>query len=470
MQDNISSNDYSNPFSPNLTPHPSNPTQDSSDQSSFTQSTNQDNDFAEVLKRYRAKLNAPKQSNQTNSQREEKSFLSSLRYIQDHEEDPEETERILQDFINGNNKTEQSIYDTPITTYYDDFINDICNGNIPDDIFEEDIWTDTSSTEKPIEEIIKSLSINQRIKNYKELCSIFNMKVSNGNTKIAQLKNIAQYVNLEKIGHSFIVKEIYPVSILKNDKRSFGNHSVYYPFIEKLLMNYIAKRNNRIEISKSELLLQLDIINERLDDLFSNRLSLFKLQEIIPNLTQTELQKFESYLLNKIYNIFNNAIKIMIKKNMIIYNEMYYSVKKQYLGNDRSFLLHQEVITDPQIIQSIKEIEHDGTFMYLLNLNLYDHYKEFVNHEIEKEYGWDGVNKKIIISINNPFKINDNEISLIKNSLNKKMIEYFENTFKKRCKSPSKQSIYLELVSIFLKENKYIQLNWNNLYKTKKNE
>lgn len=465
---------------PNTSPPNINPNLPNIDSPNDLPSTN-DPDFQALLERYRKKLNAPKESITQHKpiSQDRLNFLKDIQSKQ-NQDDPEEVDQILSEFLNGctttkefstkeiNNPTQNSP-----STYYDDFINDLNNNDISDDMFDDEDQennyapkddtpkTKTAINEESIKEIAKSLTINQRIKNYKELCSIFHLKPTTGTAKISQLKTIAQYVNLEKICHSFIVRNVYQTKQTKQDKRSLGNHSIYLHYVEKLLVDYLLRNNKTTEIAKSELLLHLNIINSRLDDLFSDRLSFLRLQNIIPTLTQNELESFKLHVLQKTYNILNSSLKTLMAKSIIHCEEIYYFTKKQQLTS-KTFLIQQKKITDQKTIQSIKEIESDSA-IYLMKSNSFDKYKQYIDQEIHRKFNYDSINKKICITLCNDTVERKEDISLMTNQLNKRIIEYFENTFKKRCKNLDKQNNYLRLVSIFLKNEKVI--DWNDFYK-----
>lgn len=69
---------------------------------------------------------------------------------------------------------------------------------------------------------VENLSVNQRIKNYKELCNILNIDVKSGNTKKAQFKELERFVKYEKDGNSFIIKEIYDIPLMRKDNRIYN--------------------------------------------------------------------------------------------------------------------------------------------------------------------------------------------------------------------------------------------------------
>ena len=76
---------------------------------------------------------------------------------------------------------------------------------------------------------IENLSVNQRIKNYKELCNILGIEVKNGGaSKKAQFKELERFVRYEKDKNSFIIKEIYkqPIeAVSKGGNNTIGKYA-----------------------------------------------------------------------------------------------------------------------------------------------------------------------------------------------------------------------------------------------------
>lgn len=58
----------------------------------------------------------------------------------------------------------------------------------------------------------QNLTEGQVIKNYKELCSMLDVKAEAGNSKKAQLKELERFVNYHKEGNKFVIDEIYEVA------------------------------------------------------------------------------------------------------------------------------------------------------------------------------------------------------------------------------------------------------------------
>ena len=348
------------------------------------------------------------------------------------------------------------------SSFYDDLISDLYSGDIPDDLFSYDDSDQEPSNNTHSKDIIpthpdytsiaQSLTVGQTIKNYKELCSIFQMSPSSGNAKLAQLKTISQYLSFEKIGHSFFIKEIYPVEKTRQDKRSYGNHSIYLPYIEQLLIFYLQKNNNSLQVSKTELLDKFGMITGQFYDLLYNRTSFEQISQNIPNVTEKDVQKFSMYIISRMYAILNRSIKNMIDRNIIHCSEVYYFVKREYQGISDKYVYCQELIRDQNIIEQIKRIEKANAMQWLTKDADYNNYKKQMNMDIQFEFGMDGILKRenIVLCCDDLKKISDSNISLIKNKLNKRMIEHFENVFRRKYKKQEKQNIYLDLISFYL--------------------
>ena len=66
---------------------------------------------------------------------------------------------------------------------------------------------------------IENLSVDQRIKNYKELCNILGIEVKSGKSKQLQLKELERFVRYDKNKNSFIIKEIYDIPLMRVENR-----------------------------------------------------------------------------------------------------------------------------------------------------------------------------------------------------------------------------------------------------------
>ena len=64
------------------------------------------------------------------------------------------------------------------------------------------------------------------------MCEILKKETKTGNARKAQLKEFGRYFDWEKAGQKFIITDIYDTPLEKEDKRKFGNNSIYVRYIE----------------------------------------------------------------------------------------------------------------------------------------------------------------------------------------------------------------------------------------------
>lgn len=112
---------------------------------------------------------------------------------------------------------------------------------------------------------IENLSEGLIIKNYKELCSMLEIKVEAGNSKKAQLKELERFIKYHKEGNKFIIDEIYNENSIreKDDKRGICNNA-YGEELKYLILCILAtsEENNELIIPATLLLRQLCMIND----------------------------------------------------------------------------------------------------------------------------------------------------------------------------------------------------------------
>lgn len=75
---------------------------------------------------------------------------------------------------------------------------------------------------------INNLKEGMVIKNYKVLCELLEIEATTSNSKLAQFKELERYINYEKQGQKFIIKEIFDEPIKKEEnKGNTGNFKQY---------------------------------------------------------------------------------------------------------------------------------------------------------------------------------------------------------------------------------------------------
>ena len=99
-----------------------------------------------------------------------------------------------------------------------------------------------------LSQITPTLSVGQEFKNYNDLCSVLQLKPTNGKSKRLQMQEIERFMSLERQGYKFIIKEIYPTPMPKKVKNNKRN-SKYKDLIEYLLVQqfYALTRDGKNE-------------------------------------------------------------------------------------------------------------------------------------------------------------------------------------------------------------------------------
>lgn len=112
---------------------------------------------------------------------------------------------------------------------------------------------------------LDNLQIGQTIKNYKELCGLLDCKVSAGDSKKAQLKELERHVKYHKEGNKFIIDKIFekPKDKQDNRKNNKGKSADYIDDIElRLLGKFLTKgKGSNLTIGKSVLLRDTGLVN-----------------------------------------------------------------------------------------------------------------------------------------------------------------------------------------------------------------
>ena len=113
---------------------------------------------------------------------------------------------------------------------------------------------------------ISNLKKDMKVKNFRELNRLIegeDCKIRTGSSKIAFLKELATLVSYDKIGNSFIIKEIYETKGTKIDGRR-KNNAKYVTYTENLILHLLQECDGSVGyLSKSGFLLKTDIINEQ---------------------------------------------------------------------------------------------------------------------------------------------------------------------------------------------------------------
>ncbi|MGU8679075.1 hypothetical protein ACV3Q3_13030 [Clostridium perfringens] len=178
---------------------------------------------------------------------------------------------------------------------------------------------------------IENLTEGMEIKNYKELCSVLNIKTKAGNSKKSQLKELERYCNYIKEGNRFIIKEIYKDPKIKEDGRKTNNLGKYknYKNFKVDNKNYFSKgvycivNKNNIYIGstnrsfRERFLEHYNNYQHSMDHTQNLLLNggIFKIIEIMNNSNEKVIRLKEQYYINKYlkdnrYNLINKEKEI----------------------------------------------------------------------------------------------------------------------------------------------------------------
>lgn len=111
---------------------------------------------------------------------------------------------------------------------------------------------------------IKNLKLNEKIKNYKVLCELLEIKPATSNSKKAQLKELERYCKYHKEKTAFVIDEIYKNPLPEEVNLKNNKYSIH---IEKLIIHMLSccpinKETKTINMSRNGLYLMLHLINQ----------------------------------------------------------------------------------------------------------------------------------------------------------------------------------------------------------------
>jgi len=110
---------------------------------------------------------------------------------------------------------------------------------------------------------IDKLSVGLIIKNYKELCTLLDIKVmTSTNSKKAQFKELERYCIYTKQGQKITIVEIFQTPLDKEDLRQEGNNTKYVEHVKELLLHKLSETEGyKYTLTKDRLLNLLGMVN-----------------------------------------------------------------------------------------------------------------------------------------------------------------------------------------------------------------
>lgn len=165
---------------------------------------------------------------------------------------------------------------------------------------------------------ISKLTAGMKVKNFKELNKLIegeDCKIRTGMSKVSFLKELSSYVQYDKIGNSFIIKNIYKTPVEIIDGRKKGNNNKYNAYTENLILHLLKRsKNDHVGyLSKTGFLIETEIVNE---NFVKGRDDYGYLAEYLRIPYDGVKEFYQSYTIF-FTNLIKNAIKSLEKKGII---------------------------------------------------------------------------------------------------------------------------------------------------------
>lgn len=257
------------------------------------------------------------------------------------------------------------------------------------------------------------LSEGMVVKNYKEMCTLLNESVMEGNSKKYQLKKWQCYFDYDKQGQKFIINEIFDEPYPNLDARK-QKEGVYVKYIELLLMEYLMKQDGKeASLTKSKLYEMLGMISP---DFYTYRRNRYMLSGVVQkkidtlNPSKEQLKIFYQRADQKLNSILTSALRSMANRFLIHYQTEYIISENLDMG-DNVFEKVERVATNSEI-SKILDVQHtvmcDMGYASMSDIFIHGKMKDFfhnVDEYVMEKYEWNYVYSHIrIIYLENEIK------------------------------------------------------------------
>jgi hypothetical protein len=184
---------------------------------------------------------------------------------------------------------------------------------------------------------INNLIVGQTIKNYKELCKVLEIEVKKGNSKNAQLKELATYCDFSKAGHQIIINQIYDIPKVKEDNRGKSegtdkSRNIYSNLVQLMITDLLARCRGHLSISRSKLLREIGITNENYSTCGEN---IKKLSRYLDDMDVKTIYDFFNTNNGSFKGVVETALDKLMEKRVLIYHTVYkVSVEGEYFNRN----------------------------------------------------------------------------------------------------------------------------------------
>jgi hypothetical protein len=281
---------------------------------------------------------------------------------------------------------------------------------------------------------LENVKVGDRIKNYKELCKVLGINETGGKSKVLQLENVQRYLRYEMSKREFIILEIYSHEIEKSDKRHLGNSSVYFPHLEFLIMDYLAKQRynddfNLIELTVKDIALltgmcKRDYINKTFEEIKKEH----------PEITEFDNNDLRRRFESKISRTVDQALKNLSTRYIVVHKG--YKIKKKRPNGYGYFWTRateeEEVKINDVKDEILTDMEIDNIGTVLMKFKAKEFYNK-VNDLLNDRFKWDEIYSTYFIGFSNrvdknveKFKKSYPALMEQKIELNKKIVKYMD--------------------------------------------
>lgn len=245
---------------------------------------------------------------------------------------------------------------------------------------------------------ISKLEKGMIAKNYNDMCRLLGCEPckGHGSDRMCQIKNWQRYFGFEKLGHKFIITEIYdtPLPVVDGRKTKEGKYNKY---IETLLLEYLSFycKNHEVIITKRELYNILGMVNANYIELSYNNVYSLIQKATCPtvDVKGIYIKHFRQRVDNKLYKILYNTLDSMQKRHLINYRKQFV-ISIPYSDDSGGFKTviatpHQEqcVLTMQQSV--LDEFGYNSISQVALKYKTKEFYNR-VNECLSELYGWVG--------------------------------------------------------------------------------
>lgn len=314
---------------------------------------------------------------------------------------------------------------------------------------------------------IENLKENMVLKNYKELCSVLEIKVATGKQKQLQFKELERYCTYHKEGNKIVIDKLFKEVKVKVDKRSNGNNTKYSGELEYLILTLLDKfkinKDERVGFSKSFLYSHCGLSNSNYRLIKGNAL---KFSQLIDMPVQTISECFE-YTNNRMLYTLQTTLNKMKRQSLITWGNGYNMVLWDEEG--KQYLEVASIEAEKQIMSIEREILLEMGYnnkRWVFTSGQWSKFKEKSTLRLREyypklHYYYDNIyfnynNQDITRALKALKESNDLDKTKLKESINDKFSKSLDGTINKRHKKAKESNNEINsVIENYKRSNEY---------------